>query len=65
MRILLGGDYTAPVRGYRPRTVKALGSKTLLVDALLAAAVLAFSLGAIAHGGFDSSDQGLDASSFS
>jgi signal transduction histidine kinase len=41
--------------------VKARGSKTLLVDALLAAAVLAFSLGAIAHGGFDSSDQGLDA----
>jgi signal transduction histidine kinase len=41
--------------------VKALGSRRLLVDALIAVGVLAFSLGAIAHGGFDDSDNGLDA----
>jgi signal transduction histidine kinase len=41
--------------------VKALGSRRLLVDALIAVAVLAFSLAAIANGRFDDSDQGLDA----
>jgi signal transduction histidine kinase len=38
-----------------------VGRRRLLVDALIAAAVLAFSLAAIANGRFDDSDQGLDA----
>ncbi len=41
--------------------MKALASRRLLVDALIAVAVLAFSLAAIANGRFDDSDQGLDA----
>jgi signal transduction histidine kinase len=41
--------------------VKTLGSRRFLLDALLAVAVLGFSLGAIAHGGFAEDDRGLDA----
>jgi signal transduction histidine kinase len=41
--------------------VKALTSRRLFVDALIAVAVLAFSLGAIARGQFDDDGQGLDA----
>jgi signal transduction histidine kinase len=41
--------------------VKTLRSRRFLLDALLAVAVLGFSLGAIAHGGFAEDDQGLDA----
>jgi signal transduction histidine kinase len=41
--------------------MKTLGSRRFLLDALLAVAVLGFSLGAIAHGGFADDDRGLDA----
>jgi signal transduction histidine kinase len=41
--------------------VKALGSRKLLVDGLIAVVVLVFSLAAIARGGFDDDGKGLDA----
>ena len=41
--------------------MNSLRKRTLLIDAVIAGAVLAASLGAIAHGGFDESDKGLDA----
>jgi signal transduction histidine kinase len=40
--------------------VKAVGSRRLLVDAVIAVVVLTFSLAAIARGGFDDDGQGLD-----
>jgi signal transduction histidine kinase len=40
--------------------VRELCRRSLLIDAAIAGAVLAASLGAIAHGGFDDSDKGLD-----
>jgi signal transduction histidine kinase len=40
--------------------VRKLSSRSLLIDAAIAGAVLAAALGAISHGGFDESDKGLD-----
>jgi signal transduction histidine kinase len=48
-------------RRYLPSTVRALGSRRLLVDGLIAVGVLAFSLAAIARGGFDEDGKSLDA----
>ena len=40
--------------------MRKLSSRSLLIDAAIAGAVLAAALGAISHGGFDESDKGLD-----
>jgi len=40
--------------------MRAVGPRQLVLDAVLAAAVFAFSLGVISHGGFDQADRDLD-----
>src|SRR6266511_2443059 len=46
--------------GTFPKNVRAVRRRQLLLDAVLAAAVFAFSLGVISHAGFDRADRELD-----
>jgi signal transduction histidine kinase len=55
-----GGTRLTLPTGYVLSIVRPVRGRQLLVDAAIAAAVLAFSLVVLAHGGFDGADGGLD-----